>query len=365
MTCLFFFEGSGKANKKNKLFIFINNSYICPMKRKKTPKGAIKLPNYKAFAKRPHDQYARFVLQIRVAALAFLRFVLPDSARNLIDFDSLQLSSETFVDSSLRSHLTDICYVGNSNTDTPFRIAIIVEHKSYAPHKGHLIAQLLRYISNIWQSDVRNNRPLTFTLPIVLYHGPTPLLKEELAAIFEHIPAELRHYLPNLDFLLLDINQIDDTVIEQTEALLRNFFYTLKYARNESFIDKYWEKMLIFAPELRDKQPGTALFLAAIFYLSYISETFNSKFEDMQKVLNVEEQRTFKTFFEVFVDENKDKWLSEGLEKGMEKGMEKGIFQLLSTLIKKNPSWTNEYLAELCNLEIALVMRVREQIQGK
>jgi predicted transposase/invertase (TIGR01784 family) len=341
------------------------------MKRKKLPKGAIKLPDYKAFAKRPHDQYARFVFQIRATALAFLRFALPQSAKALIDFDSLELSSESFVDSRLRSHLTDICYVGNSNSDTPYRIAIIVEHKSYAPQKGHLLAQLVRYISNIWQRDIRNNHLLTFTLPIVLYHGPTPLLKEEMAAVFEHIPAELRRYLPNLDFLLLDINQMDDTVIEQTEALLRNFFYTLKYARNESFIDKYWEKMLIFAPELRDKQPGTALFLAAVFYLSYISETFNSKFEDMQKVLNVEEQRTFKTFFEVFVDENKDKWLSEnkdkwlseGMEKGMEKGMEMTTFQLLSALIQKNPTWTDEYLAELCNLDVAVVRKVRAQMQ--
>jgi Putative transposase, YhgA-like len=329
------------------------------MKQKKIPKDKIKMPDLQAFAKKPHDQYARFVLQIRDTAIAFLQFALPEEIKREIDFDTLELSTESFVDTRLRSHISDICYVGKSSTAVRFRIVIIIEHKSFAPLRGHLTAQLTRYVSNIWQSDVQNKRSLSFTLPILLHHGVSPIGSEDIDTIFSHVPPTLRDFLPRFKYTLVDTNQLSDELIEASEGLIRNFLYTLKYSRDDDFVAKHWEKMLIFAPELRERQPGIALLLATVFYLSHTSQTFNTKFQDMQKALNIEEKRTFKTFFEVFIDENKDKWISEG----MEKGMETTLFQLLSSLIQKNPTWTDEYLADLCNVEVTTVKKVRAQIQ--
>ncbi|MBN8683977.1 MAG: Rpn family recombination-promoting nuclease/putative transposase [Chitinophagales bacterium] len=79
-------------------------------------------------------------------------------------------SQDSFIDNKLSAHFSDVCYVGQTNAQKPLRIAIVFEHKSAKPDSP-LAEQLLRYISNIWNADVRQQRDLSLTIPIVLYHG--------------------------------------------------------------------------------------------------------------------------------------------------------------------------------------------------
>lgn len=64
------------------------------------------------FLHHPHDRYVRFALQIRDLAMEFLQFSLDTRTKALIDWDSLQISKESYIDEKLNAHYSDICYTG-------------------------------------------------------------------------------------------------------------------------------------------------------------------------------------------------------------------------------------------------------------
>jgi hypothetical protein len=64
------------------------------------------------FLHHPHDRYVRFALQIRDLAMEFLQYSLDTRTKALIDWDSLQISKESYIDERLKAHYSDICYTG-------------------------------------------------------------------------------------------------------------------------------------------------------------------------------------------------------------------------------------------------------------
>jgi len=97
------------------------------------------------FLHHPHDRYVRFAMQIRDLAMEFLQFSLDTRTKALIDWDSLQISKESYIDEKLKAHYSDICYTGLMHSKEPIRIATLIEHKSDPPRKGELTVQLNRF----------------------------------------------------------------------------------------------------------------------------------------------------------------------------------------------------------------------------
>lgn len=316
-----------------------------------------------SFLHQPHDKYARFVLQTKAAAVQLMQFCLPERVAGNIEFGSMELSDDSFIDARLRNHFSDICYRGKTKQASPIQISIIIEHKS-APPDTPITEQLLRYISNIWHNDIRQKRRLSLTIPILLYHGERPLEKEDSALLFPDAPQDLLPYVPSFAYAILDIANITDTVLENLNfLLLRNILLALKHSRNADYIDKYWEKIVIFAPTVRSESISTQIWQATILYLGRTSKVFNKKIKEMDNLLSTSEKLEFKPFFLSLIEEGMEKGIEKGIEKGKEQGIQQGMAQLLSSFIRKNPDVNDKTLAELFDIDESLVRRVRAQIQ--
>ena len=50
--------------------------------------------------------------------------------------------------------------------------------------------------------------------------------------------------------------------------------------------------------------------------------------------------------------------IEKGLKKGLKKGMKKGMKRLILAFLKKNPTWTDEQVAEYFEIEAGLVKQV-------
>ena len=301
-----------------------------------------------SFMHQPHDKYVRFVLQTRAVALQMMEYCLKKEVFAMLDTHSLALSEDSFVDTKLRSHFSDICYTGQTLSGAPFRITLLFEHKSEKT-KWPVLAQLNRYINNIWSTDLRQDRGLSLTLAILIYHGKAPIRKETPSSLFPGAPEILLSYIPSFDYELLDIARIPDKTLEHLDfLLLRNILLALKHNSDHNYVDKYWEKIIIFAPEVRNESIHLEIFQATVLYLNKTSPIFNQKIKDMDNALSAAEQEVVKPY------------LIELYEQGMEKGMEKGMEYLILAFLKKNPTWSTEQVAVYFEIEKEVVNRVRK-----
>ena len=287
--------------------------------------------------------------------------------------ESLEISETSFVDEDLKEYFSDICYEGKMQEDLPFRITFILEHKSAVP-KYPIMAQLHKYVTNIWSNDIRQNNPLTLTIPIVIYHGERPLAKESPEILFKGAPKDLLGYVPHFDYILLDLAQIATETLEQLEFLfLRNILLALKQSRNAAYVDVFWEKIIIFAPGVRQKSLDYELFKATVIYLNSSSNVFSQKLKQMENALSAAEQQEIKPFLLEMYEEwmgkgevkGMEKGIQKGLEEGMQKGLEKGMLTMLVAFIQKDPNMNNAAIANLFNISTEMVEKARKMLPKK
>ena len=56
-------------------------------------------------------------------------------------------------------------------------------------------------------------------------------------------------------------------------------------------------------------------------------------------------------------------WLEKGLEQGIEQGIEQGMIKPISTFMKKNPSLTNEQIADIFDVSVEMVKEMRKKLK--
>lgn len=325
----------------------------------------------------PHDKYVRALLQHQAAALQIIDFALDEGLRKFIDFGSLKLSNNSFLDEKLQLSFADVCYEGRTQTQKPFRICLLFEHKSEA--SARLYEQLNRYINNVWLEDQKQDRASTLSIPILIYHGATPIEKEHPAAIFPEAPAELLRFVPHFDYVILDIAALPEEEIDNRTDLsaLKNVFLALKYGRNEEYLRKNLKKVVIFARRFHSDPNIQLIIQYTLLYMVSISKTVQNALENPSNSLTVEEEElvlpyVFEKYRIKYMEEGLEKGMEEGFEKGMEKGIEKGLEKgiekgvvkgltlAIHKFIQKNPALTDQEIADLFEVDILLVSSARQ-----
>lgn len=135
------------------------------MPRKKSTHRTYRRPKDK-----PHDAvFKAFFGDARIARNYLLHYT-PESVHADIDFSHFQKSDTAYVSGRFGIAFSDVVYETRLATGAPARLLFLFEHKSTLPqHPVHL--QLLDYLLQIWEDDLKNKRPLSFVIPIVVYHG--------------------------------------------------------------------------------------------------------------------------------------------------------------------------------------------------
>ena len=176
-----------------------------------------------------HDHFFRALMERPKAAGALLRERLPPIVAEQLVGDPL-LVEGTFVDKELRSSQSDRLYQVALRGGRSAFIYCLVEHKS-APDP-RVALQLLRYLVRIWErydQAIDGTGLLPPILPLVVYHGKpewsTPALFSSMLAATD----EMRPYLLDFPFGLLDVGQVEDDKLSNEEEL-RAGLIVLKYA---------------------------------------------------------------------------------------------------------------------------------------
>ncbi len=98
-----------------------------------------------------HDRYFQETFSHREIAESFLRNNLPHSLVQHLDFSTLTIVKDSFVDKDLQEHFSDILYSIRFR-DSVLYIYLLFEHKSRPERFVSL--QILRYMVKIWDQHI-------------------------------------------------------------------------------------------------------------------------------------------------------------------------------------------------------------------
>jgi predicted transposase/invertase (TIGR01784 family) len=274
----------------------------------------------------PHDKLFHEIYSRKEEAQSFLEHYLPNEVLQHIEFDSLEICKDSFVDEDLKEFFSDILYTVNLQGQ-PGYIYVLFEHKSYEDRLIHL--QLLEYMVKIWRLHLKqqaSKKPkqkksaqLPIILPLVIYHGEKAWPYGIRFCDLLTGPREaLAAYIPDFAFMLTDLTGYSDEEIKGSvlcrvvlllfkhifdpdpgQKLLEIFTLIRELIIQESGL-RYLELILRYVCSATDKITAEEL-------LAIVQQTLDRQGGEM--VMTIAEQLR-----------------QEGMEKGLQRGRQEGKF---------------------------------------
>src|SRR5688500_5123495 len=122
--------------------------------------------------KTPHDNLFRLAFSQVPHATAHFRATLPQAVVDAVQWETLALQPGSFVDPELQHLQSDVLYRAQLHGDGEACLYVLFEHQ--VRPDALMPFRLLRYMVRIWErrlAETRDQRPLPFILPMVLYNG--------------------------------------------------------------------------------------------------------------------------------------------------------------------------------------------------
>ena len=214
-----------------------------------------------------HDEVVKEFLSEKETAKSFFEEYLPAEIVRNLDFNTLHICKDSFLNKRLANYFSDILYQVNLNNIGIF-IYLLIDHKS--KEERFMGFQFLKYMVRIWELYLKQNKKtktLPVIIPIVIYHGPKKWEVDKRFTSFFNAPDYLKEYIPDFNYNLYDISHVPDEEIKGA-VLLRILFMTLKYIFTPELNYKLREEIFPLFLELKDKKKGTEYLEVLLRYLT-------------------------------------------------------------------------------------------------
>ncbi len=296
-----------------------------------------------------HDKFFKNLFSRKKEVKEFIIKTLPKELVKNINLKTLKLDNSEYVDEQLKSSYSDVVYNCLYGENTEIKISILFEHKSYPEKYPHL--QLLRYILNLWQTQIKQKQNLTPVIPIIFYHGQQKWNKKTFEDYFYNIDNELRRFIPEFDYQLIDTSNYSDLEIKKLFdslelqiglLLLKNIFDSHRILEGEVGIFSNSDLLL-------QTEEGEKYFETIVAYLYYYNTDFEiQKFISKMRTISPRAEEKFVSA----AMRLEMKGRKEGIKEGKRKGKEEISINLLKNgvsieLITLSTGLTKEELLKL------------------
>ena len=279
--------------------------------------------------KQPHDKYFKAIFGKLDFTKEFLADYLPVELLNIMDMSTIEAQKDTYLDKDLREQFSDLLFRVQINNKDSY-IYLLFEHKSYRDKR--VIFQVLRYMLEIWESKIElevakpsqegemradGNVEIPIILPLVIYHDKSRWTVKrtlgELIPNYEALPKGLKKYMPNFEYLLVDLSQWPEETVKSSS----NYMIWLKvlsqtrHATSSQIRELFFEIMQL-AHRLKEKDSVTYYLSETIRYILSIREDIN---EVEMKII----AERISTEGGGLVMSVAERLMQEGVEKGIEK----------------------------------------------
>lgn len=294
---------------------------------------------------KPHDEFFKATFGRLDIALEYLQQMLPKDIQSNLQLDALERINGSFVSQELKEYFSDVVYqcpiVGLRKQ---VFLTFILEHKSNVVKYPHF--QLLRYMLDTWDDQIKNKKALTPIIPIVLYQGKRKWVKRDLYAYFDKkLPANFRPFCPNFDYFLTDVRTLsDEQILELNKGLLINTLLMMKHIWEPEFVLKNPD--LIFIHLENDQYSDFQVSILAYFFrnVDIASEKVQKFIQALPTSINKNAMSTY------------DMIVEEGVEQGRKETLE----QITREMLLKGFEY--HLIMEILHVETEFIDTVREAL---
>ena len=193
----------------------------------------------------PHDRFFRHAFAKHEVAQPFFERYLPLQVTAELDFTTLALTQESFIDDTLKTQTSDLLFEVQTREATAARLYLVLEHKSYVD--PWVLLQLLGYLVRLWEREKQRLKhlPLPAAIPLVLYHGEQRWQGNPMFQSLIDTSGSLVTYTPQFQCVFCDLNQ-DQLDQLQGHAWLAVTLQVLKYIRSDELPTRLPDILALF-----------------------------------------------------------------------------------------------------------------------
>lgn len=300
-----------------------------------------------------HDKFFKETFSRIDIAANFLEELLDEKFVAKLNLSTLTMDNNSFVDEELEEHFADILYTCEYGDNCKIRIALLYEHKSYKEDYPHW--QLVQYMINIWKSGFKQNKekPLP-VIPIILYHGKEKWVYQSMTSYFENLDEDLREYIPDFEYHLINLNNISDKKITDFKNKFLSISTLLfKHSRYKKYVKKI-EDDLVELLKLVDNQSNNAFSTSVVLYIQNTDDlTFKELFAIFTKV---------STNLNNSIMTTAEQLISQGFNQGINQGFELREIDAVRRGYANGIS--NELLSNILNLPVQKIEDIIAKIKS-
>lgn len=256
---------------------------------------------------KPHDEFFKATFSRVKVAREYLQKMLSPALLQVLDLKKLKRVNGSYVSPTLREFFTDVVYeCPLKDSELNICVSILFEHKSSPEKYPHF--QLLRYMLDAWEEQIKQKAPLTPFVPTIIYHGEENWIKKDLSAYFsEQLPADLLPYLPSFDYHFTHVTAMsDEEILSLGKSLLTNAFLMMKHIWEPEFVLQNPRLIFINLDEISSTR---AFIFAMLAYFLKNSELAKEKVKHFIEILPKTLNETIMSTYDMLIE--------EGIEKGL------------------------------------------------
>ena len=276
--------------------------------------------------RKPHDEFFKTTFSNRRLAEAYIRRFLPVPLVGKLRLEELRLEQTSYISRQLKPYFSDIVYTCPYNNGASINLAFLFEHKSRPVAYPHI--QLLRYILEVWENNIREKIPLQITVPMLFYHGEEKWSYRPFHRYLAGLDPDLERYVPAFDYEFLNIGEwSDEKILALEEAFLINALLVFKHIWDEKYIRANLSRFFVSLEGFIHESEGVN-FVEGIFVYLVRSSVFKGvNVKDMvDKIQEALQEPVLSAY---------DRWRMEAQKEGMEKGRKEQLYATFNNMIKE------------------------------
>jgi len=272
-----------------------------------------------------HDKLFKQTFSVRSEAKAFVQLYLPKWISHNLDFRYFKRSSDSYINDQLKEYFSDMVYTCKWKGKEKIQISFLLEHKSYMPE--NILIQLLRYLVEAYEHQLLQKEPLTFIIPVVIYHGKQKWEKRSFDTYFNLPDERLKQYLPVFNYEFVDVMEITNELLKDTTVgyFLRSTFLLFKYKDDKEAVMRESKEIFIFVEKELTEEQKRSFIKSLLTYIFKVFRFEQEEFRQYTKKIGDMVDYIAGSLYDQAVKKGEQKGMEKGMEKGIEKGIEKGM----------------------------------------
>lgn len=277
----------------------------------------------------PHDRFFKAMMSQPEVIQEFFHTHLPADLKQQLDFSSLHLQKESFLDDALRLSAVDLLYKATLKGEPGF-FYILIEHAS-TPQRL-LPFRLLKYMIAIMEHYLKTHKEqrLPVVYPLVLYSGEKPYSYSlNLFDLFgPHKELAQRSLLGS--YQLVDLTQLSDEELRPYQwfgatALLG------KHIHDEDILP-FLQHFMDVLRNLEKRDKSWYIFTMISYMVEAGQVSSKDAFKETIRRLETVDEEDLMTILDMFKPDIYNHGHAKGLEEGRQKGREEGKRESMQAL---------------------------------